>query len=122
MNSNIKILLNELKPHKYKILLVFIFGGIAALLKILVPEILRRLTDDAWVNADKQLAITLPILLAVIWIIISILRYFTAYPIKLIAEKVSIKLRKNLMNKYLDLNLSFCINLCKDLADLSVVC
>ena len=96
----------ELMPYKWRLVGVLILGTIVSGLKAASPELFRQL-EGAWRESDKDLAILLPILIAVTWSASGIARYYHLYWTKFIADQVAMKLRRSLMNKYLNLNLEF---------------
>lgn len=101
-----KMLWPELKPHAKRMILVVICGIMISGLKALTPELLRRL-PEAWESGDRVMTLQLPLMVAGIWIIAAILRYYHLFWMLYIAELVAVNLRRKLMNKYLNLNLGF---------------
>lgn len=111
-----KKLVPELLAHKSRLFWIFILGVFVSALKAMTPELLNRLVNDAWGQSstggtlgkfDEHLAVVYPIIMALIWTLSGIGRYFHVYWIKYTADVVAIKLRKDLMDKYLALDLSF---------------
>jgi ATP-binding cassette subfamily B protein/subfamily B ATP-binding cassette protein MsbA len=62
---------------------------------------------DAWTTHDNVKAFQIPLLIGGVWILSSIFRYFYKFWMLYIAELISVNLRRQLMNKYLSLNLGF---------------
>lgn len=106
MTSVFKKVLPELKPHTRRLIVVFIIGLLVSALKALVPEILGRL-QQAWAAKDHDLAVKLPLILTGIWILAAAGRYYHIFWMRYISDMISVNLRRQLMNKYLTLNLSF---------------
>lgn len=96
----------ELKPYYGKILFITILGAVISGAKAVTPELLRRL-QQAWETGDSVSAYQLPILVAVVWTFAGACRYFHLYWMMYISDLIAVNLRRQLMNKYLNLNLSF---------------
>ena len=96
----------ELKPHARRLLVVFLLGlGISGL-KAMTPEFLSRL-PKAWEAKDLDAAFKLPIYIAVVWMLASAGRFYHMFWMRYISDMVAVNLRRQLMDKYLTLNLSF---------------
>lgn len=96
----------ELKIYRGQFALVIFLGVITSALKGVAPELIDRLMT-AWNTGDKKLALIIPPVLAFIWVLSCITRYFHVFIMKYTADKISVKQRRTLMDKYLSLNLSF---------------
>ncbi len=96
----------ELKPYKNRLLVVLLIGALTSALKAVVPELTRQL-EGAWTGGHLDRAYQIPAAIAVIWILASVGRFFHLYWMKYISDLISVNLRRQLMNKYLGLNLSF---------------
>lgn len=106
MKLILKTLWPELKPHLSKLIFVFITGAIISGLKAYVPDLIGKL-PDVWQAGDWTKAYQIPILISVLWIVSSVLQYYHSYWTLYVSDLVAVSLRRKLMNKYLDLNLSF---------------
>ncbi|MCB0340870.1 MAG: ABC transporter ATP-binding protein [Pseudobdellovibrionaceae bacterium] len=107
MNSVVKYLLPELQPYKRVLFFLFAMGIIASGLKALTPPLVNALVDDAWRDGNRTLAMQIPVVITVIWIMSAIARYFHMYWMKYVSYLVGVSLRRRLMDKYLTLNLAF---------------
>ncbi len=96
----------ELRVYKRRLLLILFIGALTSGLKALTPELTRQL-EGAWSRGDHRLAYLIPLIIAGVWILASIGRFFHLYWMKYISDLISVNLRRQLMNKYLGLNLSF---------------
>jgi len=96
----------ELVVYKWRLIGVLLLGFIISGLKAITPELFRQL-EGVWRTGEKNLAIQLPFLIALTWSVGCIARYYHLFWIKFTSDQVTIKLRKALMNKYLNLNLGF---------------
>ncbi|MGE0528669.1 MAG: ABC transporter transmembrane domain-containing protein, partial [Bdellovibrionales bacterium] len=101
-----KMLWPELRAHGKKMSLVVVFGILISALKATTPELMGRL-PKAWSSGDMQLTYQIPLVLAGVWMLAALLRYFHLYWMLYISELVAVNLRRQLMNKYLTLNLGF---------------
>ncbi len=99
-------LLPEFKPHLASLLFAFALGAIMSGIKALIPDLFHDLTE-AWRIQDKVTSFEVPFIICGLWVVISILRYVHMYIMRYITEIITINFRKKLMNKYLNLNLSF---------------
>ncbi|MEZ4870833.1 MAG: ABC transporter ATP-binding protein [Bdellovibrionales bacterium] len=106
MKSIKDVLWPELRPYKNHFFIIIFLGAIVSGLKILIPHYMQLLTD-AWMEGKKEEAFYLPIVIAGLWGVSGFVRYFQIYWMRFISENISVKLRKDLMKKYLYLNLSF---------------
>ncbi|MCB0415923.1 MAG: hypothetical protein KDD50_16415, partial [Bdellovibrionales bacterium] len=98
----------ELKPYRGRIVVyVFIFGTIYSGLKSLILPSLNMLAEKGWEQKDSQAIIVFPILIGLNFIVHNIFRYFHTYKTKFTAEEIALNLRKQLLKKYLSLDLSF---------------
>lgn len=96
----------ELKPHTKRLVVVFLVGMLVSAVKAVVPEILGRL-QQAWQMQDHDMAIRLPLVLTGVWIVAAAGRYYHVFWMRYISDVIAVNLRRQLMNKYLTLNLSF---------------
>jgi len=96
----------ELRAYKSKLILVVILGAMTSALKGLAPELVNRLMQ-AWNSGDRSLALILPIILTIIWVISCVTRFFHLYLMKYTADVILVNIRRRLMDKYLSLNLSY---------------
>ncbi len=106
MNEALRKIWPELKVYRAQFALVILLGVVSSALKGVAPELIDRLMT-AWNTGDKKLALIIPPVLATLWVISCITRYFHIYVMKYTADKISVKQRRTLMDKYLSLNLSF---------------
>lgn len=102
----IRILWPELKPHWRRLVLVAIFGALISGLKALTPDLVGRL-PEIWKSGDAHQTYTMPVYVAGAWMLAAVLRYYHLYWMLFISELIAVNLRRQLMNKYLTLNLSF---------------
>jgi ATP-binding cassette subfamily B protein/subfamily B ATP-binding cassette protein MsbA len=96
----------ELRPHGWRLVLVLLAGALVSAFKSTLPKLIEMLFG-AWVSQDARLSYMLPPLLAAAWILSSAFRYYHMYWMQFISELIAVNLRRRLMNKYLNLNLSF---------------
>jgi ATP-binding cassette, subfamily B, bacterial MsbA len=101
-----KMLWPELREHKGRMALVVLFGVLISALKAATPELIGRL-PDAWKTGNWELSYQIPLLIALVWILAALLRYFHLFWMLYISELIAVNLRRKLMNKYLNLNLAF---------------
>lgn len=106
MNAELRTLWPEIKAHRGQLIIVILLGVFISGLKALVPELFGQLTE-VWAGKDNIRFYQLPILISSIWIVSAIARYFHMFIMQYVAEQIALNLRRNLMNKYLSLNLSF---------------
>ncbi len=106
MSLIVKILWPELRAHRHRLIFVLLAGMLVSASKAAVPELLGRM-NHAWETHDATMAMRLPALIALSWIVSGGFRYFHMYWMRFISEMVAVNLRRRLMNKYLNLNLSF---------------
>lgn len=102
----IKRLWPELKPYRTILFWVLVLGFITSAMKGISPEMIRML-QEAWEAKNWDRAWQIPLTIAILWTIASVGRYFHLYWMKYVSELVSVNLRRQLINKYLSLNLSF---------------
>lgn len=102
----IKRLWPELKPHKKVLVWVLILGFITSAMKGVTPELIRML-QDSWEAREWNRAWQIPMAIAVLWTLSSIGRFFHLFWMKFTSEQVAVNLRRQLINKYLSLNLTF---------------
>ncbi|MFK8138287.1 MAG: ABC transporter ATP-binding protein [Bdellovibrionales bacterium] len=95
-----------IKPYKSTLILLLFLGATVSALRGSVPELTRRLFDF-WQAGDADYNIALPVGIAVIWLISSIVKFYHMYITKFMSEKIGVVLRKNLMDKYLELDVNF---------------
>lgn len=107
MNIIFERLWPEIRPFKWKLLFVMLLGIAISGLKSTLPKLMQVLSDDGWKDGNEQIALYVPVAIAVMWLFISIFRYFHLFWMKYIGDVVAVSLRRKLMDKYLRLNLSF---------------
>lgn len=86
--------------------MVFFVGIIVSALKAYTPELMGRL-PKAWETKDIHTSVMIPISIAGLWIGAAIGRYYHIFWMRFISDQIAVNLRRQLMNKYLTLNLSF---------------
>lgn len=96
----------ELRPHYKRLIVVFGVGILVSALKAMTPELLSRL-PKAWEAKDMDAAVKVPLMITGLWIMAAAGRYFHIFWMRYISDIVAVNLRRQLMNKYLTLNLSF---------------
>lgn len=118
-----------LKPYRGRLAVVVILGALMSLCQGLVAPLsailfnevfsskataesgqIRALNDSIlnfFGNDKATLVMALPLSFVVLYLISGILRYYHFYIVRVIGEKLSIDLRKDLQAKYLDLNISY---------------
>lgn len=118
-----------LRPYRIKIIWVVILGALMSLLQGLVAPLTAILFNDVFsteqhaemgqmkalndyllgvLGHDKRtLAIAIPLAFVALYFFSGIIRYYHFYIVRVIGEKLSIDLRKDLQGKYLDLNISY---------------
>lgn len=101
-----KSLWPEFKQHGRKLVLVMLLGVGLAGLKAITPDLTGRMMD-AWNQKDSVQAIRLPLYISALWIVANVFRYFHMFWMLYIAELIAVNFRRQLMNKYLTLNLGF---------------
>ncbi len=106
MNLILKILWPELRVHGRKLILVLITGILVSAFKASVPHLMGMLMDT-WKARDATRAIQFPLMITAVWMISGVLRYYHMFWMLYISELVTVNLRRQLMNKYLTLNLGF---------------
>ena len=106
MNVLFKRLWPELIPYKWRLIGILLLGAIVSGLKAISPELLRQL-EAAWKEGDHDMAIKIPIFIAVAWSLSGVARYYHLFWMKFTSDQIAVKLRRDLMNKYLSLNLGF---------------
>ena len=101
-----KSLWPELKQHGRALAAVLVLGFLITALRGITPELLGRL-PAAWDHKDYSQAVKIPILISVAWVFAAILRYFQSFWMIYVSELIAVNFRRQLMNKYLSLNLGF---------------
>ncbi len=118
-----------LKPYRSKIFVVVILGAFMSLCQGLVAPLGAILFDNVfsaqppgeagqmkavneWLlglfgNDKRSLVTAIPLAFVLLYFISGIFRYYHFYIVRVIGEKLSIDLRKDLQAKYLDLNISY---------------
>jgi subfamily B ATP-binding cassette protein MsbA len=96
----------EIKKHRRNFILVVVFGVLTSAPRTVIPVLFNKLIE-AWNTGDHKTAMLVPPILTLIWIFGSITRYFHLFIMKYTAEIISVNWRRQLMDKYLSLNLSF---------------
>lgn len=106
MKAILKTLWPEAKKYKGRLIVATFLGAIISGAKAYVPELFGQLTD-IWNSDDHVKFYQIPILISSLFVIAAIARYFHMYLMIYTSEEVAVSLRRQLMNKYLSLNLSF---------------
>ena len=97
----------QVKAYRKQFIQVLILGIVTSGFKLAIPP-LTNFLFTAWQNRTPSREVwLLPPVLALMWIFSCIARYFHLYIMKYTAEKISVNQRRQLMDKYLSLNLSF---------------
>ncbi|MCC7403669.1 MAG: ABC transporter ATP-binding protein [Bdellovibrionales bacterium] len=96
----------ELRPYRLRVLVILLLGALVSALKAVSPELLRQL-EAAWRENDHSRATLIPIVIALLWGLSGIARYYHLFWMKFTSDQIAVKLRRDLMNKYLSLNLGF---------------
>lgn len=107
MNIIYERLWPEIRPFKWKMLLVLLLGVAISGLKATLPKLMQILTDQGWKDGDADIALMIPIVIGCMWLVVNIFRFFHLFWMKYIGDVVAVGLRRRLMDKYLKLNLSF---------------
>jgi len=106
MNLVWKMLWPELRPHGKRLILVLVTGVLISAFKAATPELLGRL-PDVWKAGDRAQAMQIPIMIAGAWMIAALLRYYHLFWMLFVSEMIAVNMRRQLMDKYLTLNLGF---------------
>ena len=109
MNILVEKLWPELKVYKGRLVYVLLLGIFVSAFKGAIPELINRLIKS-WENQDQQLAYMIPAAISIVWILSGVFRFFHLYWMKYISDLVAVKLKKDLIDKYLSLNLGFLDN------------
>jgi ATP-binding cassette, subfamily B, bacterial MsbA len=118
-----------LKPYRLKIIVVIILGAVMSILQGLVAPLTTILFNDVFGTAQtgvtgqmkaindylvahlghekEKLVVAIPLTFVALYFLTGIVRYYHFYIVRVIGEKLSIDLRKDLQAKYLDLNISY---------------
>lgn len=96
----------ELKPHGTRLIIVLLVGIAISAVKAFVPDLLGRL-PKAWESKDLDAALKIPLIIMGVWIMAAAGRYYHVFWMRYISDMVAVNLRRQLMDKYLTLNLSF---------------
>jgi subfamily B ATP-binding cassette protein MsbA len=96
----------ELRVHKRQLLWILLVGALTSAFKAVSPELIRQL-QAAWADHNTVRAYELPFVVALAWTLSSLCRFFHVSWMKYVTELIVVNLRRQLMNKYLSLNLSF---------------
>ncbi len=96
----------ELKPHKKVLVWVLLLGIFTSAMKGVTPELIKML-QEAWEARNWDRAWQIPLTIAILWTLSSVGRYYHLFWMKFTSEQVAVNLRRQLINKYLALNLSF---------------
>lgn len=109
MNVLIKGFWPELYRFRWRLLVVILLGLGLSAFKALLPELLKTLADVAWDrnNPRPDLAVQIPIFIALLWLVASVMRYFHLFWMKFTADQIAVKFRSDLMDKYLSLSPGF---------------
>jgi ATP-binding cassette, subfamily B, bacterial MsbA len=106
MKEMFKSLWPELKPHSRRLIVVFAVGMLVSALRALTPELISRL-PKAWEAKDYDTTIRVPLMIAGVWIAAAAGRYWHIFWMRYVSDMIAVNLRRQLMDKYLSLNLSF---------------
>ena len=106
MKVIIKTLWPEVIRYKKRLIVVALLGAVISAAKAYVPSLVGQLTN-VWTSNDTVKIYQIPILIAGLWILAATCRYFHMYLMIYTSEEIALNLRRQLMNKYLALNLSF---------------
>ncbi len=105
--SDLKKLLPYVKPYVGVLVIVFLLGLLMSLADTSIAMIVKPIFDEVFEKkqSDKQLVLSL----AVVGIILfhGIARYFHLYMLKMVIEKITVRLRQDLQAKYMELRLSY---------------
>ena len=96
----------ELSLYKKKLFFALSIGALVSLSKGVVPELFKNL-EQAWEMGNKQMAWQIPFIISGAWIFSGITKYFHLFWMAHIADLVEFKLRCQLMDKYLVLNVGY---------------
>ncbi len=96
----------ELKVHKKQLLWIMFVGACTSALKAVTPELTRQL-QVALTEGNARRAYEIPFVIAFVWTLSNVGRFFHTSWMKYVSNLVAVNLRRKLMNKYLSLNLSF---------------
>jgi subfamily B ATP-binding cassette protein MsbA len=111
MISVFKKIWPEIRPYKKNVWLVISLGLFTSGFKSIVPEMFGMLTKSwAAETRDTKMALIIPVVIAVCWLISSVARFYHLFYMKFTADLVTINLRRKLMDKYLSMELSFLQN------------
>lgn len=94
----------ELKPFKFILILIILFGASASGFKSLISFLLEQLIL-AWETHDIEKAWQIPIAFFICWTMANIGRYFSSTWARYISETVTMNFRRNLMSKYIRLSI-----------------
>ncbi|MAV90946.1 MAG: ABC transporter [Bdellovibrionaceae bacterium] len=106
MKAIIQTLWPEFKKYKSRIIVALLLGLVISGAKFYNAPLIKNL-EQVWSSNDNIKIYQIPILIAALWVVAAIARYFHMYLMILTAEEVALNLRRQLMHKYLSLNLSF---------------
>jgi ATP-binding cassette subfamily B protein/subfamily B ATP-binding cassette protein MsbA len=95
-----------MKPHKRQLFFVMLTGILISALKAYTPELVGRL-PAVWEAKDYVKSYQIPILITCMWIVAAAARYYHLFWMNYISDIISVNFRRQLMNKYLTLNLGF---------------
>src|ERR1044072_3767872 len=101
-----KYLWPEMKLHGRKLIIVLLLGVVISGLKAAVPALIGRL-PGTWEAKEYTRSYQVPMLIAGLWIAGAVCRYFHLFGMLYTADLIGVNLRRQLMNKYLSLNLGF---------------
>ena len=100
----------EIKPFKFKVLIIFLSGIFVSGTKSIISPLLEELMK-AWETRNQERALEIPLMIAGFWIAANVGRYINMFWMKYMADVVTVNLRRKLMNKYLHLNMLYRQNL-----------
>jgi ATP-binding cassette, subfamily B, bacterial MsbA len=96
----------ELRRHGRTIIVVMVLGIFISGMRALLPDLMGRL-PGIWQAKDHTKAVEVPLMIAGVWVISAVCRYFHLYWMIYVSDLIAVNFRRQLMNKYLTLNLGF---------------
>ena len=96
-----------LRPHKGRLVGIFLMGVIMAAATSVQPKLIEMLLQDVFAEKNKDVAAWLPFAFPVLFLISGVARYFNSVWLNLLAERVVSQIRQNVVSKFTRLNLTF---------------
>lgn len=96
-----------LKQHKWALVGVLGCGLLLSATESGLPYLTKRLFDDVFTKKDQLMAILIPAAIPFLYIIHGAARYFHMYILKVVGEKITTQIQKQLQSKYINLSLSY---------------